>query len=88
VAGTDRALAEITSDQSADDLVRAINVFHTRPDATSVLAAFDRPVHVVVGADDDLGRKIDVGEYHEVPDAGHYVNLDQPEWFHSLLSSL
>ena len=79
---------EIASEQSADDLVRAINAFHMRPDAQSVLAAFMRPVHVVVGANDALGRKIDVGEYHVVPDAGHYVNLDQPEWFNALLRSL
>ena len=54
-----------------------------------MLAAFDRPVHVVMGTHDHLGaRKIRVGEFHEVPDAGHYVNLDQPAWFNSSLRSL
>jgi pimeloyl-ACP methyl ester carboxylesterase len=80
---------QLAREQSLDDLVGAVNAFHTRPDASSVLAAFDRPVHVVMGADDHLGaRKIPVGEFHEVPNAGHYVNLDQPEWFNDFLTQL
>jgi pimeloyl-ACP methyl ester carboxylesterase len=78
----------IAREQSLDDLVRGVTVFHTRPDASSVLAAFERPVHVVVGAHDGLGRKVPSGDLHLVPDAGHYVNLDQPEWFNALLRTL
>ena len=76
-------------DRTIDELIIGVNAFHTRPDATSVLAAFDRPVHVVMGANDHLGsRKIPFGDYHLVPDAGHYVNLDQPAWFNALLRGL
>jgi pimeloyl-ACP methyl ester carboxylesterase len=82
----ERRAEEIAREQSLDDLVRGVNAFHTRPDASSVLAAFRGPVHVVRGAHDHLGRKVSVGEYHEVPDAGHYVNLDQPAWFNELLA--
>jgi pimeloyl-ACP methyl ester carboxylesterase len=79
---------EIARDQSIDDLVRGVMAFHTRPDATAVLEAFTRPVHVVRGTDDPIGRKIPFGTFHEVPHAGHFVNLDQPEWFNALLKDL
>jgi pimeloyl-ACP methyl ester carboxylesterase len=85
VAPTAKAIAR---DQSLDDLIRGVNAFHTRPDASSVLAAFTGAVHAVRGADDRIGRKIPVGEFHEVPNAGHYVNLDQPVWFNALLATL
>ena len=79
---------QIARAQSVDDLVRAVDAFHTRPDATSVLAQFRGPVHVVRGADDPLGRKVPSGEFHEVPGAGHFVNLDQPEWFNAFLAEI
>jgi pimeloyl-ACP methyl ester carboxylesterase len=78
----------IAREQPLDDLIRGVNAFHTRPDATSVVERFAGTVQVVVGAADHIGRKIPCGEYHVVPDAGHYVNLDQPEWFNALLTSL
>ena len=89
-----RALAR---EQAVDDVAVGINAFHTRPDAAAVLAAFPRRVVVVQGELDGIGSVTRAaamaasaprGELVVVPDAGHYVNLDQPDVFNEIVASV
>jgi len=80
--------------QSALDVARGVTVFHSRPNRDQFLSAFTRPVIVVTGADDGApGPKVSAaqadmaphGRLHIVPDCGHYVPLERPEYLNSIL---
>ncbi len=79
---------------TADDLVRATQALRNRADASDVVSAFQRPLVLVVGEEDELlsveeARAIadsaPDGTLEVVRDAGHIVSLDQPERFNVIL---
>jgi pimeloyl-ACP methyl ester carboxylesterase len=78
--------------QSPLDIVRGVTVFHSRPSRGQFLAAFPGPVTVVTGAD-DIAPKVSKaqadsarhGRFHVVPECGHYVPLERPEYLNSIL---
>src|SRR6266545_2434690 len=85
------------SDRTTDELVRGIEALRDRADATDVVAAFEGPLTVVVGDQDELlpveeARRIAEsapnGRLATVEGAGHLVNLDAPERFSELLGEL
>jgi len=85
------------SDRTTDELVRGIEALRDRSDATDVVAAFQGPLAVVVGDQDELlpveeARRIAEsapnGWLAAVEGAGHLVNLDAPERFNELLGEL
>lgn len=85
---------EIVRDQAVDDLIRAMRVLRDRPDASDVVASFQGPFVLVVGAEDELlpvdeAREIVAlaprGRLEVVEDAGHLVNLDRPDRFNAIL---
>jgi pimeloyl-[acyl-carrier protein] methyl ester esterase len=72
-------------------------VFHTRPSRDAFLSGFSGPVIVVSGADDIApGPKASAeqaaltrnGEFHLIPDCGHYVPLEKPEALNAILREL
>jgi pimeloyl-ACP methyl ester carboxylesterase len=80
--------------QSSRDVARGITAFHSRPSRDQFLSAFPRPVVVVTGADDSApGPKVSAaqadsaprGLLHIVPECGHYVPLERPEYLNSIL---
>jgi pimeloyl-ACP methyl ester carboxylesterase len=80
--------------QSPLDIARGVTVFHNRPSRGRFLLAFPCPVIVVTGADDVApGPKMSKaqadsaqhGRLHIVPECGHYVPLEQPEYLNSIL---
>jgi pimeloyl-ACP methyl ester carboxylesterase len=84
-------------DRTRDELVRGIEALRDRRDATDVVAAFQGPLTVVVGDQDEL---LPVDEARQIaasaPDArleivegaGHVVSADAPERFNQILSEL
>ena len=81
-------------DRTTDELVRGIEALRDRRDATDVVAAFRRPLTVVVGDQDELlpveeARQIAEsardGRLEVVEGAGHVVNVDAPERFNEIL---
>jgi pimeloyl-ACP methyl ester carboxylesterase len=84
-------------DRTRDELVRGIEALRDRRDATDVVAAFQKPLTVVVGDQDELlpvdeARQIAEsapdGRLEIVEGAGHVVNADAPERFNQILSEL
>ena len=84
-------------DRTTDELVRGIEALRDRPDAADVVAAFQGPLAVVVGDQDELlpveeARRIAAsaanGRLEIVEGAGHLVNLDAPERFDEVLGEL
>jgi pimeloyl-ACP methyl ester carboxylesterase len=77
--------------QSPRDVARGVTAFHSRPDRSQTLSTFPRPVTVVSGAEDGAERNAAQaksarqGRLHVVPDCGHYVPLEQPEYLNSIL---
>jgi pimeloyl-ACP methyl ester carboxylesterase len=80
--------------QSPLDVARGVTAFHSRPNRDQFLSAFPRPVIIVTGADDSSpGLKVSaaqansarLGRLHVVPECGHYVPLEQPEYLNSIL---
>jgi pimeloyl-ACP methyl ester carboxylesterase len=80
--------------QSPLDVARGVTAFHSRPSRDQFLSAFPRPVIVVTGADDIApGPKVSAaqansaqhGRLHIVPECGHYVPLERPEYLNSIL---
>jgi pimeloyl-ACP methyl ester carboxylesterase len=80
--------------QSPRDVARGVTAFHSRPSRDQFLSAFPGPVVFVTGADDSApGPKTSAaqadsarhGRLHVVPDCGHYVPLERPEYLNSIL---
>jgi len=80
--------------QSPLDIARGVTAFHSRPSRGQFLSAFPRPVIVVTGAEDVApGPKVSKAQadsarherLHVVPDCGHYVPLERPEYLNSIL---
>jgi pimeloyl-ACP methyl ester carboxylesterase len=83
-------------EQSPDDLIRGTVAFHSRPDASDVVAGWGKPLAVVVGEDDgfvsvnkarELAAWAPRGRCHVVPAAGHFPSLDAPDVFNALLQA-
>jgi pimeloyl-ACP methyl ester carboxylesterase len=84
-------------ERTTDELVRGIEALRDRRDATDIIAAFQGPLIVVVGDQDELlpvdeARQIAEsapdGRLEVVEGAGHVVNADAPERFNQILSEL
>jgi pimeloyl-ACP methyl ester carboxylesterase len=80
--------------QSVQDVARGVTAFHSRTSRDQFLSAFRRPVFVVTGADDRTpSPKVSAaqaasapkGHLNIVPDCGHYVPLERPEYLNSIL---
>jgi pimeloyl-ACP methyl ester carboxylesterase len=83
--------------QSPVDVARGVTAFHTRPSRDQFLPTFPRPVIVVTGADDvapgpDVSKaqadSAQRGRLHIVPECGHYVPLERPEYLNSILEEV
>ena len=81
-------------EQSTGDLVRGTAAFHSRPDASDVVAQWRQPLTVIVGEHDGfvsvpkarlLASTAPNAMCHVVPGAGHFPNLDAPGIFNDLL---
>jgi pimeloyl-ACP methyl ester carboxylesterase len=78
----------------AEDVARGVTVFHTRPGADDVLAAFGGPVVYITGAEDvapgpvssarqtGLARN---GRLHVIEGCGHYAPLERPDALNAIL---
>lgn len=80
--------------QSPRDVERGVTAFHSRPGRESVLTAFHGTVAVVTGAEDGArGPAVSAaqaasarhGRLHVVPECGHYVPLERPEFLNAIL---
>lgn len=98
---TDRQIVEAakakTLRQSSQDLTHGVTVFHTRPSRDDVLESLPKPILIISGEDDIApGVKTNLmqvkqaqhGRLQTVPNCGHYVPLEQPEYFNGVLSDL
>jgi pimeloyl-ACP methyl ester carboxylesterase len=80
--------------QSPLDVARGVTTFHNRPSRDQFLSTLPHPIIVVTGADDVApGLKVSAaqansaqqGRLHIVPECGHYVPLERPEYLNSIL---
>ena len=80
--------------QSPQDIARGVTAFHSRPARDQFLSACPCPVVVVTGADDRApGPNVSAaqacsakhGRLHVIPECGHYVPLERPEYLNSIL---
>ncbi len=89
-----RRMAE---DQSAEDLVRAVRAFHTRPDLTDVVRCWTKPLVAISG---DQGRLESAekavalaalapnGRAYVLRGCGHHLNLERPVEFNAIISNV
>ncbi len=90
------AARDLALSQDVGDLVRGVRAFHDRRDLTDWVAHWRRPLVVISGAEDlspppSTAACLGVGparRLHLVDDCGHYVSLERPEIFRSLLTSI
>jgi len=81
--------------QSPRDIARGVTAFHTRPSRGQVLAAFQRPIVIVTGAE-DMNPTLSAtqaaaarhGRLHVIPDCGHYAPLERPDHLNGILREL
>ena len=76
---------DMALEQSVDDIIRGVRVFHGRPDRSEFVEQLRAHVIVVRGERDPLGRNagtpsrsVPSREFHEIPGVGHYVPLEAP----------
>ena len=81
---------EMMADTSVDGMIGALMAMKDRPDSTPTLAEIDVPTLIIHGANDQLiplseaeamHAAIEGSELLIVPDAGHVLNLEQPDIF-------
>lgn len=83
--------------QNPRDIARGVTAFHSRQSRERVVAEFDNSVVVVTGADDvapgpnastELAALAPRGHLHVIPSCGHYVPLEQPDVFRTILNDV
>ncbi len=84
------AIRDIMLETSVNGVIGALQGMRDRPDSTSLLAATSCPVLIVHGADDQIiplkeaqamQSQIPSSNLIAIPQAGHLVNMEQPEKF-------
>ena len=92
----DRIKANIF-DQRTEDLVRAVKVFHGRPDLADVVSRWEKPFIAVCGDCDlivtekktaDLASSAPLGQLHVMRGCGHYMNMERPKEFNQIVGNL
>ena len=88
---------DIAKRQSIENLLKGLNAFHTRSCCEQLVTASDIPIHVVTGEHDilpgrqqcaELAKLAPQGQMHVISSCGHYVPLEQPEQFNSVLNDV
>jgi len=83
-------------EQRTEDLIRAVRVFHSRPDVSGVVEQWDKPLLAICGDQDrvvtetktiTLAQSARFGELHVMSGCGHYMNMERPSEFGSVISS-
>jgi pimeloyl-ACP methyl ester carboxylesterase len=87
----------IAMEQHPDDLVRAVQVFHSRPDADDVVMNWKKPL-LVIGGDRDgvvsvekstaLASSAPRGRLHVMQGCGHFANMERPAEFNAVVGDL
>jgi 3-oxoadipate enol-lactonase len=81
---------EMMLETAEDGVVGALAALRDRPDSFTTLAEIDVPTLIIHGADDQIIPLSESQAMHEgitnsqlviIPDAGHLMNLEQPELF-------
>jgi len=80
------AARQIAIDQDVDDVIRGVQVVHSRPDRSTFLSSWSGPVHVVAGVHDvaprggdRLAASLSNATFHPIAGAGHYVTFERPD---------
>jgi pimeloyl-ACP methyl ester carboxylesterase len=92
-----RSAEAIAMEQHPADLVRAVQVFHGRPDADNVVTGWKKPL-LVIGGDRDgfvsvkrstaLANSAPLGRLHIMRDCGHFCNLERLAEFNAVVGDL
>jgi pimeloyl-ACP methyl ester carboxylesterase len=98
---TDRAILEaaraIALERNIDDVIRGIRVFHGRRDRDDFVARWPHRLVVISGEHDTtpptattsrLAAAAPAGEFHLIPNCGHYVNLERRHAFDNILEQV
>ncbi len=81
----------------ANDLARGVRAFFDRDDLRDFARTWNRPVHVISGERDRtptsgtseaVAAEAAQGSFHLIRGCGHYVNLEQPVVFRSVMSGV
>lgn len=97
----DRSVMEsaeaIAMEQPPNDLIRAVQVFHSRPDADDVVMNWKKPL-LVIGGDRDgvvsvkksiaLASSAPRGRLHIMHHCGHFANMERPAEFNAVAGDL
>lgn len=87
---------ELALSQDVSHVVNGVRAFHNRRDHSEFAASWSKPLVIVCGDEDRTPpvaavRALGGGpdrNFHLIEDCGHYVNLEQPERFHSILEGV
>ena len=91
VVATARAIA---LDQDVEAVIRGVRAFHNRRDLTEFVRTWNKPLIVINGDQDrtpspltavDLATTAPDSKLHLVRDCGHYVNLERPALFETIV---
>jgi pimeloyl-ACP methyl ester carboxylesterase len=89
-----RSALDIMISNAQEGAMDSLKAMAERRDSSDLLNSIRVPALIVAGAEDTIvpaaemeamHRRISGSEFHVVPQAGHLVNLEQPEAFHRIL---
>jgi pimeloyl-ACP methyl ester carboxylesterase len=93
--GAIAAAEAIAMEQRTEDVIRAVQVFHGRPDAADVVARWRKPL-LVIGGDKDgfvsmrkltaIAARAPHDRLHVMRDCGHFASMERPTEFNAVLS--
>jgi pimeloyl-ACP methyl ester carboxylesterase len=92
--GAVAAAEAIAMTQKTGDLIRAVEVFHSRPDATRVVTSWQKPL-LVIGGDNDgfvsmrkltaVATSAPLGRLRIMRGCGHLASMERPAEFNAVL---
>jgi pimeloyl-ACP methyl ester carboxylesterase len=89
-----RKVRTIMESATLEGVIAALEGLRDRPDSTEMAATIDLPVLIIHGAEDqiipvsvakDLHKRIPGSSLEILADAGHLLNMEQPELFNDAL---
>jgi pimeloyl-ACP methyl ester carboxylesterase len=88
-----RKIKLLVSQQTTDDLIRAVSVFHGRADLSDVVTNWNKPLLVMYGDRDrivtkskatDLAKSAPHAQLRAMHGCGHYMNMERPKRFNQI----
>lgn len=96
-SSVDDRIRALMLEQGTEDLIRAVKVFHSRPDLSDVVSQWEKPLVAICGDRDlvvtrtktsALAASAPFGQMYVMRGCAHYMNMERPDEFNNIIGEL